>query len=799
MKQLLTILLLIPGWTSFSQSILKGTVKDFHTAEKIENAQVQIPATGKSILTDSLGRFSISIKDGRYRLVASHPYYQNDTLTIVVDGASTLSLKLNSQEFLLNGVTVRPDESNFGFNSLNPVEGLSIYKSKKTNLIKVDAAIANKATNNPRQMYNQVAGLNIWESDGAGIQLGIGGRGLSPNRTSNFNVRQNGYDISADALGYPESYYTPPAEGVERIEIVRGAASLQYGTQFGGLINFKMKSGPDRRIAKVLARSTIGSYNLENNFFSIGGRYGTNKYYGFYQNKSGDDFRPNSGFQQHNGYVNFSKYITEDVTIGVEYTHMNYLAKQPGGLTDQQFEEDHTQSNRTRNWFKVDWNLAALHLNAELSSTALFNLRTFGLLGGRESLGFLGRIDRIDPMEERTLIRGRFKNIGAEARFMKRYGDFKKPHILLIGTRGYLGNTIGQQGAANDGSGSTFEYMNADSLDSDYAFPSKNLAFFAENIFQISEKFSVTPGLRLEYILTEADGYYTITYQDLAGNIIEQNQINEAKFRPRAFALGGIGASYQPINSLEFYLNFSQNYRAITFNDIRIQNPNFRIDPNIQDESGFSADIGWRGKVKRWLVFDITGFYLYYNNRIGLISQVDSVLNSTYMLRTNISNSANSGVEFYLETDFFQLLNPKSKNAFSYFANFSYINAEYISSENTAIDGNEVELVPPVTFRTGLKFFGDRFGASWQFSYTDQHFTDATNAIETANAVNGIVPAYWVQDLSFQYTLSPLKIAFGINNLTNEKYFTRRASGYPGPGILPALGRNLYFTVQVNF
>jgi Fe(3+) dicitrate transport protein len=71
--------------------------------------------------------------------------------------------------------------------------------------------------------------------------LHYGGRGLDPNRTSNFNTRQNGYDISADVLGYPESYYATP-EALEEIQVIRGAASLQYGTQFGGLVNFKIKS-----------------------------------------------------------------------------------------------------------------------------------------------------------------------------------------------------------------------------------------------------------------------------------------------------------------------------------------------------------------------------------------------------------------------------------------------------------------------------------------------------------------------------------------------------------------------------
>jgi Fe(3+) dicitrate transport protein len=51
------------------------------------------------------------------------------------------------------------------------------------------------------------------------LQLSIGGRGLDPNRTSNFNTRQNGYDISADVLGYPESYYATPTEALEEIQL----------------------------------------------------------------------------------------------------------------------------------------------------------------------------------------------------------------------------------------------------------------------------------------------------------------------------------------------------------------------------------------------------------------------------------------------------------------------------------------------------------------------------------------------------------------------------------------------------
>jgi outer membrane receptor protein involved in Fe transport len=39
-------------------------------------------------------------------------------------------------------------------------------------------------------------------------------------------------------FGYPEAYYNPPMEAVETIELVRGGASLQFGPQFGGMLNY---------------------------------------------------------------------------------------------------------------------------------------------------------------------------------------------------------------------------------------------------------------------------------------------------------------------------------------------------------------------------------------------------------------------------------------------------------------------------------------------------------------------------------------------------------------------------------
>ena len=224
--------------------------------------------------------------------------------------------------------------------------------------------MANLASNNSRQVYSQISGLNIYQNDDAGLQLNIGGRGLDPNRTSNFNTRQNGYDISADVLGYPESYYTPPSEALKEIQIIRGAASLQYGTQFGGLLNFIMQEPVKNKDIELTIRNTLGSNKLFTNFSSISGTKNKISYFAYSNYKKGNGFRINSNFNSFNYHFNLGIQINEKSKLLGEISSLKYLAKQAGGLTDTMFKLNHLQSNRNRNWFRLNWflyNIKFLH------------------------------------------------------------------------------------------------------------------------------------------------------------------------------------------------------------------------------------------------------------------------------------------------------------------------------------------------------------------------------------------------------------------------------------------------------
>jgi Fe(3+) dicitrate transport protein len=776
---------------------ITGTVRSGN--ETLPNASVSVKELEKLVFTNDNGFFSINkIPSGNYEITITGMGFKVwKTQIVISDKDISIDINLEAEDATeLDNVIIHGKGAESVSGKLSDISGTAIYAGKKTEVIHLRNLNANLAANNTRQIYGRIAGLNIWDYDRGGLQLGIGGRGLSPSRSSNFNIRQNGYDISADALGYPESYYNPSAEALEKIEIIRGAASLQYGPQFGGLVNFVMKEGRVNKKIEFTTRQTAGSFNFFNSFNSIGGTVAKGKlnYYTFYQYKTGDSWRPNSHYNQHNAYAHVAYQLTKKLKITGQYTFMNYLAQQPGGLTDAQFNEDASVSVRARNWFTVDWNLISLNVDYAINDYTKLNWRNYTLQGSRDALGVLSYINRPDVGGNRDFMSDKYSNFGSELRLIHHYKLLgEKRSSFLIGTRVYKGLTMRKQGDANDGSEADFYYIGPEPNKSSFRFPGNNVAAFAENIFNINKHWSITPGIRFEYIHTKAEGYY---YKK---NIfIADDKIQETKKNPRSFVLFGLGTSWKFSNGIEAYANISQNYRSINFNDIRLVNTNARVDPNLKDETGYNIDGGIRGNIRNWLYADISMFYLKYNNRIGSIFTTDTSF-MTYRLRTNVSDSRNFGMEMLLEGDILKAISRgRSKYKLALFTNLSLINAKYINTKNTAIADKLVENVPPVLFRAGLSFGNPRFNISYQFSYQTKQYSDATNAEQTPTAIDGAIPAFTVMDLSVSYNWRILTLYTGCNNLANSKYFTRRADGYPGPGILPADIRNWYLTLQVK-
>ncbi len=795
MKLLITVVFCLVFAFSKGQSIsIGGFVRD-EGGKPLPGAAIYLKNTILGDTTDGDGNYRIkNVPQGRFTVICFLSEKRTEERDVIISTDNQrIDFTLLDLTNTLQEVMVVEKEETTGLTHLKAIENFGINEAKKNEVIVLRDLTINTATNNARQVYSKITGLNIWESDQAGLQLGIGGRGLNPNRTSNFNTRQNGYDISADALGYPESYYTPPAEALEKIEIIRGAASLQYGTQFGGMVNFRFKRGAENKKIELLTRQTLGSWGYFSSFNSIGGTVAKGKlnYYTYYNYKRGDGYRPNSGFDVYNAFASVTYNVSEKFSVNVDFTKMTYQAQQPGGLTDKLFEDNPRQSIRERNWFRVDWNLMAVSATYRFNAQTQLNMRNFGLLAQRQSLGNLERINVADFGGNRTLIDGEFKNFGTETRIIHRYKIKNKQNALLVGFRIYKGETTAKQGDGNNGSGPDFYFINPTDLEnSSYTFPNYNTSFFAENIFDVTEKLSITPGLRFENIQTFSSGYYKEYVYDGAGNIIVERTIEEESNRKRNFLLAGLGISYKLNANNALYGNISQNYRAINFSDLRIVNPNIVPDDNIIDEKGFTADVGMRGNVNDFFQYEITAFYLGYNDKIG------QVLVGNKLIRGNISAARTIGIEAFGEVSISKWINIKP--SWTLFVNTSVTDSRYVNSENTAVDGNLVEMVPPFILRTGSSVKIKQFSIAAQYAISAKHFTDATNAVRTPTAIEGIIPTYSVVDLSARYTYKKITFEGSCNNVFNKKYFTRRAESYPGPGIIPADGRGFYMTIQLK-
>ena len=723
------------------------------------------------------------------------------------DSTVTVDSALLHQKFLPD-ITLVGRNTKADIHFLPEIVGTSINAGKKNALIMMDNVQGNVVTNTMRQVMAKVPGIQIWESDPSGIQIGIAARGLSPNRSWEFNIRQNGYDISSDPFGYPEAYYTPQLNSVQRIQVLRGAASLQYGPQFGGMVNFIMKDGGDiNKPFQYESQQTTGSFGLFNSYNAIGGKTEKNHYYAFWDHRRGDGFRENSGFKVNTGYGTYSWKINSKLKASIEFTHFNYLSQQPGGLTDAQFKLDASRNFRQRNWFKVIWNIASLNFDYTINEKSRFNVKTFAMSGARNSIGFVQPPTIFDTVNtstssynNRRVDVDQYRNAGLEARYITDYKIGKSKNSLSAGGRFFRGTTDRFQNGKGD---TGFDYnMNIlNSYPTDLDFLTTNVAFFAENIFRIGKNFLVVPGIRMEFINNIANGRLNIS----GNNELKINDQNKS----RQFLLPGIGAEYH-IDQTEIYGNYSQAYRPVLFSDL-IGNPTLdEIDQNLQDAKGYNIDLGYRGRIKDYLFFDVSGYVLQYNNRVGLITQ-QRLDGNFYNLRTNVGNSTSKGIEALVEFSpikFFKI-KPSFGNI-TVFASLAYINAKYENMRVVVKEGNRlvetnlknkrIENAPEQIYRTGITYSKKQLTVTAQYSYVSEAFSDANNSRNpTVSGVNGPIPAYKLLDVSGTYKFNEkFFVKGGVNNLMNEKYFTRRASGYPGPGLMPAEPINFFITVGVK-
>ncbi len=695
---------------------------------------------------------------------------------------------------VLNEITIK------GYRPITDIKKLaSIYQTyiiagKKNEVVLVKDMAANLAEKTGRQIFAKIPGAFIYDMDGSGNQVNISTRGLDPHRSWEYNIRQNGVMINSDLYGYPASHYSMPMEAIEKIELVHGTSALQYGAQFGGLINYVTKKADTIKPISFESISSIGSYGLFSTYASLGGTIGKFSYFGYYQKRVSEGYRKNSNSDADAQFLNLSYQFSDKLKLSFEVGRSSYVYKIPGPLTDSMFVADPRQSTRSRNYFNPDITVPSLTLNWQINSNTTLNWVVSGVFGNRNSLqfeGFADRVDLIDPVTQQYKTRvvdiDVFNSRTSELRLLHQYNTGKIRHALAAGLR-YFNNDLNRRQQGKGTANSDFDLSVSGPFGRDLRFKSQSIALSLENMIYINDRWSISPGMRYEYGQTDMTG--TLSYYD------PKETPNQIDHQIPAF---GISSQFYLKENIKIYGGISQAYRPVLLKDIIPGSVLERADKDLEDAFGYNAEIGANCSIGKILKFDITLFRMRYDHRMGNLVLQDST--GSYTFKTNIGNSVTNGLEIYTEIN----LVDKIKWRVGLFTSTSLMKATYedaklsVGTANADISGNEVESVPRWISRNGLQVAYKTLSSNLQYSYVSDSYSDPLNTIQpTANGARGVVPSYGVWDLNIAYKFAKRFILrAGVNNFLNTSYFTKRPVIYPGGGVWSSDGRS--FVCSIGF
>lgn len=686
---------------------------------------------------------------------------------------------------------------------LPAVEGTRINAGKKTSVIDLDE-FPQIINNNYRQALGRTPGLLL--SEETTPLLSIGYRGLDPSRVQYTQVLKDGIPITADQFGYPEAYYTPSLDTVDRIEFLRGGASLVYGPQPGGSLNFITHVPRQDRPFSFGTRTTYGSDDYFSNFTYLDGTTGQLGYYAYYNHRSGKGFREsNSAFDVDAAQLKLvlGANSTSRWTLTLEgYSEQH---GEPGGLSFAtgpgavNYNEDRNATSRFYDSFELERYFGSLGWENDFSDRTKLNVTAWGnslrRFSVRQRGGGFGTMPAGPDAETTSIENQKFYTAGIDARLRHDYDLWGGLHTIVGGLQVYHTDSPREDRRGLSRNAQDADLRNESDRETWYA------PIFVENRFHWGA-LSVAPGVRFENIWQSVQERVNV---DKTAAETPLASSDNYEFVP----LFGIGVSYEVATQTEIYANVSQSYRPKIFTQAVPTGGTVDVPTDLKESSAWQYDFGFRGNPRPWVSWDVSGFVLDFDDQIGSVA-----LPNGRSTLGNVGRAQHFGVEASGELDLIGMFDgdpisttttssggkdaPVERAAprlsqrigsFSVYANATLLDAEFVSGP---LEGKTPRYAPDYLLRTGAIYrFADRVKVAFLGTFVGESFAD------DANTPSRVVPAYMTWDLSAEAKVyrDMVSVTAGINNVFNEDYYSRITNS----GIDPAYGRNYYAGFALQF
>ncbi|MBI4313341.1 MAG: TonB-dependent receptor [Candidatus Omnitrophica bacterium] len=675
----------------------------------------------------------------------------------------------------LEGVTVSAAKQNSQF--LPDVQQGKIYAGKKATVTRPDR-LPPIANNTHRQTFYQSPGLLVSELPNGG-HANFNYRGIGdPHEAQDILILKDGVPISFERFGYATAYYLPPTESVERVELIRGGGALLYGPQPGPVLNYVTDGPPTGTPLTAGTQQEFGSYGTYNTYNAVGGSSGAWGVLADYYHTHSNGQRANEGYDVNGGNFRTVLDKTDDSRWILTVDAHRGEHHEPGRLTLAQFNTNRDQTLRPHDRLEIERYAANLVNERQWSKNTASTVMFYGTSMDRFSLRRTSNTSTQNNLDRRENASG-----GVEGRVQHHYSAWGDDHLLTLGGTAYYADAPRTQDRSRAG---TYPSEQGTAI-FEYDYRTAYGALFGENKFNFG-KLSIIPGFRLDILSARIKELFN------TGKTSPLHNINELYVTP----LVGLGAQYDLTGQTQLYGNVSQGYKPPQFDDLAPTGNNTLPADTLEEGKTWSYEAGIRGTPTPWAQFDASAFLTNYDNYFGTVTV------GANTQRRNVGRSVYHGVDFSGEINATALLEslmrPQSEPSWadrvgvlSLFGNVVSLSAEF---EEGPLNGREPAYAPDLSAKTGLIYrWRDRAKLALIGTFVGDHFWADNNAAGTTGTTG--IPAYAIWDVTGEFNVwkNQAGIFFGINNFTDENYFSRVRSD----GVEPALRRNYYGGFRVRY
>ncbi len=640
------------------------------------------------------------------------------------------------------------------------------------------------------EALRKATGVNVRDEEGFGLRPNIGLRGLNPTRSTKVLLLEDGLFVSYAPYGDNASYYHPPIERFQSIEVMKGSSQIAYGpVTVGGVINYITPAPP--LDPSGYAMVTAGNRDFFDAKLAYGGTWGSTGFLIDATRKQGAGARDNVHSEVNDVTLKLVQTLGPRQTLTFKG---NYYGEDSNvtysGLRQSEYEQDPRQNPFANDYFYGDRYGASATHSFLLKSDALLTTQVYGMAFSRDWWRQSSNSSqRPNDADDRSC--GGMANLNTTCGNQGRLRDYS--HFGVDSRLRFSHGLFGARSEAEFGGRLHFEDQNRIQQNGDRPASRsgvtvedderKNDAYslFIQNRTLLGD-WTITPGVRVEGVGYERTNHLA------NGGAGASGATDLVQWVP------GIGASYRIGTAGTAFGGVHRGWAPPRTEDIINSTTGGVVE--LDPELSWNYELGVRSEPSPGLRVDATWFRMDYENQVVPAS----VAGGHGATLTNGGETLHQGFELGAKLDFGEAFS----SPLDLFARVAYTlipTAEFqggrfstvAGSTTVSVDGNRLPYAPENLLNAS---FGYRHSSGLDLFLeavlVSEQFADDLNSIDpSADGQRGLIPGHtiWNATANYEWNENRCTLFVTVKNLTDRLYIADRARGIvPGSPRLVQVG-----------